>query len=118
MDFQHPGAYLTFEVVSFVPYDRNLIDVSLLSPEQVSVFNTACSSARSIPTTLGFSLASNLPTPRTSALHPEDPHGGTLGTCWWHIFPAFSEITKLLGPSRQTSMPQLCKPLGTLRLGF
>lgn len=33
---QYPGTYLTFEVVSLVPYDRNLIDVSLLSPEQVS----------------------------------------------------------------------------------
>lgn len=27
--------FLTFEVVSLVPYDRNLIDLSLLSPEQV-----------------------------------------------------------------------------------
>lgn len=27
--------FLTFEVVSLVPYDRNLIDISLLSPEQV-----------------------------------------------------------------------------------
>lgn len=33
---QYPGSYLTFEVVSLVPYDRNLIDVSLLSPEHVS----------------------------------------------------------------------------------
>lgn len=41
MDFQYPGAYLTFEVVSFVPYDRNLIDVSLLSPEHVSVVSAA-----------------------------------------------------------------------------
>ncbi|KAL6040026.1 hypothetical protein STEG23_015592, partial [Scotinomys teguina] len=31
---KYPGTYLTFEVVSFVPYDRNLIDVSLLSQEQ------------------------------------------------------------------------------------
>lgn len=44
MDFQYPGTYLTFEVVSFVPYDRNLIDVSLLSPEQVSIFSIARSS--------------------------------------------------------------------------
>lgn len=36
MASQYPGTYLTFEVVSFVPYDRNLIDVSLLSSEQVS----------------------------------------------------------------------------------
>ncbi|KFQ41132.1 Xaa-Pro aminopeptidase 2, partial [Mesitornis unicolor] len=27
--------FLTFEVVSLVPYDRNLINISLLSPEQV-----------------------------------------------------------------------------------
>lgn len=33
---KYPGTYLTFEVVSLVPYDRNLIDVSLLSLEQVS----------------------------------------------------------------------------------
>lgn len=35
---QHPTGeepFLTFEVVSLVPYDRNLIDVSLLSQEQV-----------------------------------------------------------------------------------
>ncbi|CAH6779968.1 xaa-Pro aminopeptidase 2 [Phodopus roborovskii] len=36
---KHPGTYLTFEVVSFVPYDRNLIDVSLLSPEQLQYLN-------------------------------------------------------------------------------
>ncbi|XP_041502668.1 xaa-Pro aminopeptidase 2-like [Microtus oregoni] len=36
---KYPGAYLTFEVVSFVPYDRNLIDVSLLSPEQLQYLN-------------------------------------------------------------------------------
>lgn len=29
--------FLTFEVVSLVPYDRNLIDLSLLSPEQVQL---------------------------------------------------------------------------------
>lgn len=44
VEFQYPGTYLTFELVSFVPYDRNLIDVSLLSPEQVSVLSTAYSS--------------------------------------------------------------------------
>lgn len=35
---QHPTGeepFLTFEVVSLVPYDRNLIDISLLSQEQV-----------------------------------------------------------------------------------
>ncbi|XP_032963987.1 xaa-Pro aminopeptidase 2 isoform X4 [Rhinolophus ferrumequinum] len=31
---KYPGTYLTFDVVSLVPYDRNLIDISLLSPEQ------------------------------------------------------------------------------------
>uniref|UniRef100_A0A8C5L4H3 Xaa-Pro aminopeptidase 2 n=1 Tax=Jaculus jaculus TaxID=51337 RepID=A0A8C5L4H3_JACJA len=36
---KYPGTYLTFEVVSFVPYDRNLIDVSLLSPEQLQYLN-------------------------------------------------------------------------------
>ncbi|XP_063102466.1 xaa-Pro aminopeptidase 2 isoform X1 [Cavia porcellus] len=36
---KYPGSYLTFEVVSFVPYDRNLIDVSLLSPEQLQYLN-------------------------------------------------------------------------------
>ncbi|XP_057574285.1 xaa-Pro aminopeptidase 2 [Hippopotamus amphibius kiboko] len=36
---KYPGTYLTFEVVSLVPYDRNLIDVSLLSPEQLQYVN-------------------------------------------------------------------------------
>lgn len=36
---KYPGTYLTFEVVSLVPYDRNLIDVSLLSPEQLRYLN-------------------------------------------------------------------------------
>lgn len=36
---KYPGTYLTFELVSFVPYDRNLIDVSLLSPEQLQYLN-------------------------------------------------------------------------------
>ncbi|OBS79001.1 hypothetical protein A6R68_18611 [Neotoma lepida] len=36
---KYPGTYLTFEVVSFVPYDRKLIDVSLLSPEQLQYLN-------------------------------------------------------------------------------
>ncbi|XP_028743206.1 xaa-Pro aminopeptidase 2 [Peromyscus leucopus] len=36
---KYPGTYLTFEVVSFVPYDRNLIDVSLLSPDQLQYLN-------------------------------------------------------------------------------
>lgn len=36
---KYPGNYLTFEVVSLVPYDRNLIDVSLLSPEQIHYLN-------------------------------------------------------------------------------
>uniref|UniRef100_A0A8I4A3A0 Xaa-Pro aminopeptidase n=1 Tax=Callithrix jacchus TaxID=9483 RepID=A0A8I4A3A0_CALJA len=36
---KYPGSYLTFEVVSFVPYDRNLIDVSLLSSEHLQYLN-------------------------------------------------------------------------------
>ncbi|XP_036126713.1 xaa-Pro aminopeptidase 2 [Molossus molossus] len=36
---KYPGTYLTFEVVSLVPYDRNLIDVSLLSSEQLQYLN-------------------------------------------------------------------------------
>ncbi|KAL1766088.1 xaa-Pro aminopeptidase 2 [Sigmodon hispidus] len=36
---KYSGTYLTFEVVSFVPYDRNLIDVSLLSPEHLQYLN-------------------------------------------------------------------------------
>ncbi|NXO80513.1 XPP2 aminopeptidase, partial [Sitta europaea] len=32
--------FLTFEVVSLVPYDRNLIDLSLLSPEQIRYLNS------------------------------------------------------------------------------
>ncbi|XP_061224945.1 xaa-Pro aminopeptidase 2 [Neopsephotus bourkii] len=38
--------FLTFEVVSLVPYDRNLIDISLLSPEQVRYLNTYYESIR------------------------------------------------------------------------
>uniref|UniRef100_A0A8C8RKF1 Xaa-Pro aminopeptidase 2 n=1 Tax=Pelusios castaneus TaxID=367368 RepID=A0A8C8RKF1_9SAUR len=33
-------AYLTFEVVSLVPYDRNLIDISFMSEEQIQYLNT------------------------------------------------------------------------------
>ncbi|XP_069319628.1 xaa-Pro aminopeptidase 2 [Eulemur rufifrons] len=36
---KYPGTYLTFEVVSLVPYDRNLINVSLLSPEHLQYLN-------------------------------------------------------------------------------
>uniref|UniRef100_A0A8C3GD95 Xaa-Pro aminopeptidase 2 n=1 Tax=Cairina moschata TaxID=8855 RepID=A0A8C3GD95_CAIMO len=39
---KHPTGeepFLTFEVVSLVPYDRNLIDVSLLSQEQIKYLN-------------------------------------------------------------------------------
>ncbi|NXM04329.1 XPP2 aminopeptidase, partial [Tyrannus savana] len=32
--------FLTFEVVSLVPYDRNLIDLSLMSPEQIQYLNS------------------------------------------------------------------------------
>uniref|UniRef100_A0A8C3HD85 Xaa-Pro aminopeptidase 2 n=1 Tax=Chrysemys picta bellii TaxID=8478 RepID=A0A8C3HD85_CHRPI len=33
-------AYLTFEVVSLVPYDRNLINISFLSEDQIQYLNT------------------------------------------------------------------------------
>ncbi|XP_011382502.1 xaa-Pro aminopeptidase 2 [Pteropus vampyrus] len=36
---KYPGTYLAFEVVSLVPYDKNLIDVNLLSPEQLQYLN-------------------------------------------------------------------------------
>lgn len=38
---QHGNNYVTFDTVSLVPYDRKLIDTSLLSPEQVrnSLYN-------------------------------------------------------------------------------
>ncbi|NWS15542.1 XPP2 aminopeptidase, partial [Pachyramphus minor] len=32
--------FLTFEVISLVPYDRNLIDLSLMSPEQIQYLNS------------------------------------------------------------------------------
>ncbi|NXS51044.1 XPP2 aminopeptidase, partial [Balaeniceps rex] len=35
VEAQTKKPFLTFEVVSLVPYDRNLIDLSLLSPDQV-----------------------------------------------------------------------------------
>ncbi|XP_014746511.1 PREDICTED: xaa-Pro aminopeptidase 2 [Sturnus vulgaris] len=39
-EHQSEETFLTFEVVSLVPYDRNLIDLSLLSPEQISYLNS------------------------------------------------------------------------------
>ncbi|ELK06692.1 Xaa-Pro aminopeptidase 2 [Pteropus alecto] len=36
---KYPGTYLAFEVVSLVPYDKNLIDINLLSPEQLQYLN-------------------------------------------------------------------------------
>uniref|UniRef100_A0A8D0VX05 Xaa-Pro aminopeptidase 2 n=1 Tax=Sus scrofa TaxID=9823 RepID=A0A8D0VX05_PIG len=98
---KYPGTYLTFEVVSLVPYDRKLIDVSLLSPEQVSAPQHC----------LCFSLA-----PRLSGLStplPQDPlplplpRGSTLvvstGTHWASL-PCSPETPKLLELSSQTSM--------------
>ena len=98
---QYPGTYLTFEVVSLVPYDRKLIDVSLLSPEQVSAPQHC----------LRFSLA-----PRLSGLStplPQDPlplplpRGSTLvvstGTHWASL-PCSPETPELLELSSQTSM--------------
>ncbi|NXH23010.1 XPP2 aminopeptidase, partial [Bucco capensis] len=40
--------FLTFEVVSLVPYDRNLIDLSLLSPEQIRYLNAYYENIRAI----------------------------------------------------------------------
>ncbi|NXX13811.1 XPP2 aminopeptidase, partial [Podargus strigoides] len=40
VEAQTKEPFLTFEVVSLVPYDRNLIDLSLLSPEQIRYLNT------------------------------------------------------------------------------
>ncbi|NXL10589.1 XPP2 aminopeptidase, partial [Mesembrinibis cayennensis] len=39
VEAQTKKPFLTFEVVSLVPYDRNLIDLSLLSPEQIRYLN-------------------------------------------------------------------------------
>ncbi|XP_052005994.1 xaa-Pro aminopeptidase 2 isoform X2 [Xyrauchen texanus] len=45
---KHGNNYLTFETVSLVPYDRNLIDTSLLSPEQLHWLNTYYETIRSV----------------------------------------------------------------------
>ncbi|NXR11888.1 XPP2 aminopeptidase, partial [Semnornis frantzii] len=39
VEAQTKKPFLTFEVVSLVPYDRNLIDISLLSLEQIQYLN-------------------------------------------------------------------------------
>uniref|UniRef100_A0A4W4G355 X-prolyl aminopeptidase (aminopeptidase P) 2, membrane-bound n=1 Tax=Electrophorus electricus TaxID=8005 RepID=A0A4W4G355_ELEEL len=39
-DISSPNVYLTFETVSLVPYDRKLINTSMLSPEQLQWLNT------------------------------------------------------------------------------
>ncbi|NXN10345.1 XPP2 aminopeptidase, partial [Indicator maculatus] len=39
VEAQTKNPFLTFEVVSLVPYDRNLIDLGLLSPEQIQYLN-------------------------------------------------------------------------------
>ncbi|KAF1482369.1 Xaa-Pro aminopeptidase 2, partial [Eudyptula minor novaehollandiae] len=39
VEAQTEKPFLTFEVVSLVPYDRNLIDLRLLSPEQIRYLN-------------------------------------------------------------------------------
>uniref|UniRef100_A0A8C6JYP8 Xaa-Pro aminopeptidase 2 n=1 Tax=Melopsittacus undulatus TaxID=13146 RepID=A0A8C6JYP8_MELUD len=46
VEAQTEKPFLTFEVVSLVPYDRNLIDISLLSPEQIRYLNTYYESIR------------------------------------------------------------------------
>uniref|UniRef100_A0A8C2GGN1 X-prolyl aminopeptidase (aminopeptidase P) 2, membrane-bound n=1 Tax=Cyprinus carpio TaxID=7962 RepID=A0A8C2GGN1_CYPCA len=45
---KHGNNYLTFETVSLVPYDRKLINTSLLSPEQVHWLNKYYESIRSV----------------------------------------------------------------------
>lgn len=83
MAFQYPGTYLTFEVVSLVPYDRNLIDVRLLSPEQVSAlqhcqpFKPRTSSCLLRPGPLSplFPLPQD---PMPLPFHWEGSH-------WWHL---------------------------------
>uniref|UniRef100_A0A8C3V9G1 X-prolyl aminopeptidase 2 n=1 Tax=Catharus ustulatus TaxID=91951 RepID=A0A8C3V9G1_CATUS len=40
VEAQTEETFLTFEVVSLVPYDRKLIDLSLLSPEQIQYLNS------------------------------------------------------------------------------
>ncbi|NWW07736.1 XPP2 aminopeptidase, partial [Oreocharis arfaki] len=40
VEAQTEKPFLTFEVVSLVPYDRKLIDLSLLSPEQIRYLNS------------------------------------------------------------------------------
>ncbi|XP_016310326.1 xaa-Pro aminopeptidase 2-like [Sinocyclocheilus anshuiensis] len=45
---KHGNNYLTFETVSLVPYDRKLINTSLLSPEQVHWLNKYCETIRSM----------------------------------------------------------------------
>ncbi|NXP16283.1 XPP2 aminopeptidase, partial [Scytalopus superciliaris] len=40
VEAQTKKPFLTFEVVSLVPYDRNLIDLSLLSPAQIQYLNS------------------------------------------------------------------------------
>uniref|UniRef100_H9GF03 Xaa-Pro aminopeptidase 2 n=1 Tax=Anolis carolinensis TaxID=28377 RepID=H9GF03_ANOCA len=42
----HEEPYLTFEVVSLVPYARNLIDINLLSQEQIQYINSYYESIR------------------------------------------------------------------------
>ncbi|ROL51777.1 Xaa-Pro aminopeptidase 2 [Anabarilius grahami] len=45
---KHSSNYLTFETVSLVPYDRKLINTSLLSPEQLHWLNSYYETIRSV----------------------------------------------------------------------
>ncbi|KAG1954452.1 xaa-Pro aminopeptidase 2 [Pimephales promelas] len=45
---KHSSNYLTFETVSLVPYDRKLIDASLLSPEQLHWLNSYYETIRTV----------------------------------------------------------------------
>uniref|UniRef100_A0A8C4LGS9 Xaa-Pro aminopeptidase 2 n=1 Tax=Equus asinus asinus TaxID=83772 RepID=A0A8C4LGS9_EQUAS len=94
---KYPGTYLAFEVVSLVPYDRNLIDVSLLSPEQVSAPQHCPPSVHEPLPAFSppwASLTSAPPTPRTSA--PSPPLGRST------LVAPTSEFLEL---SSQTSLP-------------
>nr|XP_055034361.1 xaa-Pro aminopeptidase 2 isoform X1 [Misgurnus anguillicaudatus]XP_055034362.1 xaa-Pro aminopeptidase 2 isoform X1 [Misgurnus anguillicaudatus] len=45
---KYGNSYLTFETISLVPYDRNLINPSLLSPEQLHWLNSYYETIRSV----------------------------------------------------------------------
>nr|XP_023653630.1 xaa-Pro aminopeptidase 2-like [Paramormyrops kingsleyae] len=48
VETKHGEGYLTFDTVSLVPYDRKLIDTSLLSPEQLQWLDSYYKKIRSV----------------------------------------------------------------------